>query len=65
MTELYKFIDVVKSLLVCACLCATLCATCRQEQTDERMNAQIEALKAVSVEMQECAIRDGQERDEE
>lgn len=62
MTEIYKFIDVVKSLLVCACLCATLCATCRQEQTDERMSAQIEALKAVSVEMQECAIRDGQER---
>lgn len=50
-----EFFDLVKNILVCCCLCATLCATCRQEQTDERMNTQIEALKAVSIEIQECA----------
>ena len=60
-----EFLDLIKNILVCCCLCATLCATCRQEQTDERMSAQIEALKAVSVEFQECAIRDGQERNAE
>ena len=57
-----EFFDLVKNILICCCLCATLYATCRQEQTDERMNTQVEALKAVSIEIQECAARDGQER---
>lgn len=58
MTEIYKFIDVIKSLLVCACLCATLCATCRQEQVAERYDAQISVLKNVNADMQEAVYHD-------
>lgn len=57
MTETYKFIDVIKSLLVCACLCATLCSQCRQEQNNDVMTAQINALRAVSQEMTEAVYR--------
>ena len=57
MTETYKFIDVIKSLLVCACLCATLCLQCRQEQTSDKLEAQIDALRAVSQETTEAVCR--------
>lgn len=59
MNEAYRFIDVIKSILVCACLMATLCATCRQEQTNDKIRTQIDVLKAVSEDFQECAIREG------
>ena len=49
-----EFLDVIKNIMVIACLCATLCSTCRQEQASDRMSAEISALKAVSDEMREC-----------
>lgn len=48
------FLDVIKNIMVIACLCATLCSTCRQEQTNDRMTAQIDALKNVSDDIREC-----------
>lgn len=50
-------LDFIKNILVCACLMATLCATCRQEQANDKMNAQITALQNVYAEMQECVYR--------
>jgi len=55
---LKDFINVVKNLLVCCCLIATLASQCRQEQTSDKLATQIEALKSVSVEIQECVYRE-------
>lgn len=52
-----EFLEAVKNVLVIACLCATLCATCRQERTNDRIETQISALRAVSMEFQEAACR--------
>ena len=57
MTETYKFIDLIKSLLVCACLLATLCSTCRQELANDKLQAEISALRAVSDDVREAVYR--------
>ena len=49
--------DLIKNILICCCLCATLCSTCRQEQAQDRMSAEIAALKNVSSDLQECAFQ--------
>lgn len=51
-----EFIDVIKNILVVCCLLATLCSTCRQEQTNDKLTAEIAALKDVSVNLQECGV---------
>lgn len=50
-----EFFDLLKNILICCCLCATLLTTCVQERQNSKMDAQISALKAVAVEMQECS----------
>lgn len=50
MTETYKFIDLIKNILVVCCLLATLSATCRQEQTRDRIDAKIDALLSAELE---------------
>lgn len=47
-------LDLIKNLLVCCCLMATLCSTCRQEQANDKLTAEINALKCVSDNISEC-----------
>ena len=47
-------LDMIKNLLVCCCLMATLFATCRQEQANDKLTAEISALKSVSDNISEC-----------
>ena len=52
-----EFLDVVKNIMIIACLCATFCSTCRQEQANDRMAAEISALQKVSNCLYECSFQ--------
>lgn len=60
------FLDVIKNIMVIACLCATLCSTCRQEQANDKLTAEINALKCVSDNISECVYvpQENEENDE-
>ena len=57
MKEASEFFDLIKNLLVCAWLLATLCSTCRQEQANDKLQAEISALRNVSDDMYEAVYR--------
>lgn len=48
MTQAAQFLELIKNILVIACLCVTLCAACRQQQENEELKAQISALYDLS-----------------
>ena len=52
-----EYLDLIKNLLVCACLLATLCSTCRQEQANDKLQAEISALRNVSDDMYEAVYQ--------
>lgn len=52
-----EYLDLIKNLLVCACLLATLCSTCRQELANDKLQAEISALRNVSDDVREAVYR--------
>ena len=52
-----EFFDLVKNILICCCLLASLSAACVQEQTNDKLTAQISELSRVAWTMQECVYQ--------